>query len=176
VELSILAASCHFLLGLAFFLAGFRKIVRSPAFRRALLTYSFAPSVRQSLMVALPPLELVVGALILAGIALPVVLITSGVLLVLFSIAVVGFRQAQTEDCGCFGRLFDPHSKPKLLLRNLLLLAAVALALSVDTSVDEWPVYSAIAFLGIAAVFLSPLVRHLLLSSRQVVMPMGRNG
>jgi len=76
----------------------------------------------------LPPVEALVGGLLIAGLATRPAALGAGVLLLLFSAVVFAdLRQGQGLPCGCFGRITQEPASPATLVRNGVLLALAGL-------------------------------------------------
>jgi hypothetical protein len=116
-------------LGAVFILASLDKIAHPTAFARIIANYRIAPDALVGLIgLALPWLELLVGALLLSGRWLPGAVLTGSLLLALF-FGALAFNALRGVDvhCGCFST--RPIGKPDAawhLVRDgaLLLLAA----------------------------------------------------
>ena len=76
---------------------------------------------------ALPPTELIVGALLLVGLWTRPAAALAIALLGLFSAAVaLAIRRGRTDSCGCFGRALAQRLRWRLVVRNAVLAAGAA--------------------------------------------------
>jgi len=112
-------------------LAGVSKLVDRPAFRQAVAEYQLLPAtLERPFAMALPWLEVVIGALLLLGLATNVVAALGGALFLSFGVAIgVNLARGRSFDCHCFGSVQrDPIGWAALLRSAALVLAAVVVA------------------------------------------------
>jgi uncharacterized membrane protein YphA (DoxX/SURF4 family) len=171
LELFVLQVGCQLVLGSVFLQAGYYKATHPKAFSAALLTYSFGSTVRKIVVMAVPPFEVIIGTFILIGLTLPISAAIAAFFVVACSIVLLMFRQNEMESCGCIGHFFDPHSKSKLVLRNVVFLSGLLLLLIADHIAVSWPAYQAAMTVSIVTILALPLARHLVLSSRAPSVP-----
>ncbi len=113
-------------LGLVLVVAGGLKISDPNAAIRAVTAYQLLPSDLATLVgYGLPFFEIMLGVLLLVGLATRAAAVTSGVLMVAFIAAVASaWARGLSIDCGCFGgggETSDPQYLPEIL-RDLLFL------------------------------------------------------
>jgi hypothetical protein len=76
-----------------------------------------------------PWIEIVLGALLTAGVALPVTGLVAAALLAVFTVLLaVRLAQGRRPPCACFGRLSTRPVGPGSIVRNLILIALALLA------------------------------------------------
>jgi hypothetical protein len=84
-------------------------------------------------------------------------------LLVLFSVATLIFRRREAQGCGCIGRVFDPHSKPKLVLRNIVLVAVSPVILTGASAPTDLVFHRLVPATFCVVILGAPSLKHLLL-------------
>jgi putative oxidoreductase len=115
------------ILGIVFIYSGLVKIWSPFSFADSIASYHILPSgAINVLAIGLPPLEIISGLLLLAGIYIRVGILTISSMLTLFSIALLStIIRGISIDCGCFGKSSWLDSNPWFaLIRDLLLLWA----------------------------------------------------
>jgi hypothetical protein len=123
---------------------------------RLISSYRLAPkSIVPGIAVALPTIELGVGAGLLLGVWLPV---TDRVAMVLIAsltvIAVITAARGLTPTCGCFGRAFETSIAPQVILRNLVLILVLGFVLWAAGS----PMPATVDAAGISPLLTAPFV------------------
>jgi hypothetical protein len=122
-------------LAVAFGAAGVAKLVRRGTWRRALAAYRLPAGVERLALHAVPPVELALAALPLAGLVSTAGLASLGVLgAFTAAIALARVRVGRRLDCGCFGTAAVRDYR-LLLARNGLL--ALAATVAWRTGADE---------------------------------------
>ncbi len=159
-ELMLAAAQVATRIAIACLLAtaAIGKLRRPGDFAGAVAAYRLLPDAAVwPVARALPPLELLLAAGLIAG--MPLALIGTAALLAVFGAAMAAnlLRGRRDIDCGC-----DPTARAKpigwaLVLRNLAL-AALLLAGLVATQPLPWPVLIAAAGVGVIAWLLSHIL------------------
>ena len=112
-------------------LAGVSKLVDRPAFRQAVAEYQVLPAaLERPFATALPWLEVVLGALLLLGLATNVAAALGAALFLSFGIAIgVNLARGRSFDCHCFGSVQrDPIGWAALVRSAALVVAAVVVA------------------------------------------------
>jgi hypothetical protein len=128
--------------GLVFLNAAVGKMRNWPAFQGVIANYRLlAKGLVLPVTYVLPPLELVLGAVLLTGIASPWAEIAAAVLLSVFA-AAMGInllRGRRYIDCGCFQSALRQTLRWSLVARNgvMVLLLAAAVAMS-GGNADWW--------------------------------------
>ena len=119
-----LALGFRFYLGGVFVYASVYKIGYAAEFAETIASYQIVPALAvNAVALALPWLELICGALLVAGVRVRTVSAMLGALLVVFSIAVVVNMLRETPiDCGCFHTM-DERMTWMTLVRDLTWLA-----------------------------------------------------
>jgi len=119
-----LALAFRIYLGGVFVYASVYKIGYAAEFAETIASYQIIPALAvNSFALALPWLELICGAMLVAGVRVRTVSAMLGALLVVFSIAVVVNLLRETPiDCGCFHTL-DERMTWMTLVRDLTWLA-----------------------------------------------------
>jgi uncharacterized membrane protein YphA (DoxX/SURF4 family) len=126
IELAVVA---RFVLAAVFLTAGVAKVSRRTEFADAVRNYDLVPE-RLSLVIGrlLPAVEVLLGAMLFAGIALPEAAAVTGVALLTFSAAiVVNLLRGREIDCGCFGLIAEPTLGWTSVIRNLVLVTVTGL-------------------------------------------------
>ena len=114
------------LVGLAFVVAGASKISAGPQWPVQASGLG-APRV---VIPVLPYVELVVGALLIVGLARPIAAIAALVLLVAFTVLIVRvLRAGRRPPCACFGAWSVKPLGPGHVARNLALIGVAIVAL-----------------------------------------------
>jgi uncharacterized membrane protein YphA (DoxX/SURF4 family) len=119
-----LALAFRFYLGGIFVYASVYKIGYAAEFAETIASYQMVPALAvNGFALVLPWLELICGAMLVAGVRVRTVSAILGALLVVFSIAVVVNLLRETPiDCGCFHTL-DERMTWMTLVRDLTWLA-----------------------------------------------------
>ncbi len=120
-----MSVAARIAVGVVLLCAGATKLFQ-PAWPETAAAFGAPPGVVR----ALPLVELVVGALLVAGVGLPWTAVAALVLLVGFTATVAArLVRGQRVPCGCFGETSSAPVGRHTLVRNLVLcwLAAVAL-------------------------------------------------
>jgi uncharacterized membrane protein YphA (DoxX/SURF4 family) len=124
----IVSLVLRLLIATVFLFAGWVKLGSPQQFADSIAAYQLLPvQVINPIALALPPLELIIGCLLLAGWQRRIAAFSALILSVVFAIA-LGFAISRglTIDCGCFGS--EPGSRSNLwvaLFRDLLMAAAL---------------------------------------------------
>jgi uncharacterized membrane protein YphA (DoxX/SURF4 family) len=124
-KMELVAVGCRFVLGVVFLLAGLAKLPRLRDFEATvggygLLPTRWVPTVARSI----PTVELVIGALLLAGFETRWVALATASVLVVFSAAVVvNLARGRELDCGCFAVGAPRRIGWLLVARNIVLVA-----------------------------------------------------
>jgi Methylamine utilisation protein MauE len=111
------------LLGSLLLIAAVAKF-RAPALFHANLGKLLPAMVARPLSVLVPAVELVLGLLLVTGIAARHSLVTSLVLLLAFTVALAEMSRRGLKTCGCFGDDDESATPRSGIIRNLLLVAA----------------------------------------------------
>ncbi|MDP3425972.1 MAG: MauE/DoxX family redox-associated membrane protein [Humidesulfovibrio sp.] len=116
-----LALAFRFYLGGIFVYASVYKIGYAAEFAETIASYQMVPALAvNGLALVLPWLELICGAMLVAGVRVRTVSAMLGALLVVFSIAVVVNLLRETPiDCGCFSTM-DERMTWMTLVRDLI--------------------------------------------------------
>ncbi|MBU1040821.1 MAG: DoxX family membrane protein [Proteobacteria bacterium] len=119
-----LALAFRFYLGGVFVYASVYKIGYAAEFAETIASYQLVPALAvNAFALALPWLELICGAMLVAGVRVRTVSAMLGALLAVFSVAVVVNLLRDTPiDCGCFSTL-DERMTWLTLVRDLTWLA-----------------------------------------------------
>ena len=119
-----LALAFRFYLGGVFVYASVYKIGYAAEFAETIASYQMVPALAvNSFALVLPWLELICGAMLVAGVRVRTVSAMLGALLAVFSVAVVVNLLRETPiDCGCFSTL-DERMTWLTLVRDLTWLA-----------------------------------------------------
>jgi uncharacterized membrane protein YphA (DoxX/SURF4 family) len=109
-------------------LAGVVKLADPLAFRRSLEAYGFFPAAAAvGLAVALPPFELLCGALLLIRFGRrAAALATAGLMLGFSCVTAISLWHGPPPECGCFGSLAWLNWPPPVTLARDLVLLALA--------------------------------------------------
>lgn len=123
-----LRLACRLLLGTVFFAAGLLKVI-APAeeFAYAIESYKVLPAwAALAASYTLPWAEILIGALLIAGLRARAAALAAGGLLLLFEGLLLSaiVRKLPVTACGCFGSAFSAPP-PVEFAMNLLLLGAV---------------------------------------------------
>lgn len=95
---------------------------------------------------ALPWVEVVLGAVLLAGVGLPWTAMAAAGLLSGFTAAVaVRLRRGEAVPCGCFGETSPEPVGPDTVLRNVLLVALALVGAGGGTDGGAWSVVVGLA-------------------------------
>jgi uncharacterized membrane protein YphA (DoxX/SURF4 family) len=143
--LVIAAMAGRVCLGLIFGLAAAQKMRHWRVLEGVIGNYRLLPaSLIKPAAWLLPPVELVLGALLLAGVASLAVAVASIALLLIFAAAMaINIRRGRTHiDCGCHQSFLRQTLKPALVVRNIglaFLLMPAALARP-GYAVGLWPI------------------------------------
>ena len=148
MELSLLGI--RFVLGLVLVTASFPKLADQDDFRRALRNYQLLPfSLVRPVARWLPRLELLVGGLLVGGLATRVVASISAIAFFAFSSAVaINLARGRKIECGCFGGSAPRRITWRLVCQDLTL-AAGAVALVADPP-PHWAGRESLAVLLVA--------------------------
>lgn len=116
-------------LGVVFVVAGAAKLREPERFERALRAYELASDrVVRTVARALPPIELVSGALLLLGlITRPAAVFTVALLVSFTVVMIMQLVRGRSVDCGCFGSIGMHRITWVAVARNLSLAALAAL-------------------------------------------------
>jgi uncharacterized membrane protein YphA (DoxX/SURF4 family) len=127
------STACRLVLGVVFVVAGTTKISDVPASGRAVNAYQLMPySLAKVLGAMLPVVEIVIGLLLIVGLAVRLTAIVAGLLLVVYIIAIASvWARGLAIDCGCFskGGALAPGQAPSYgpdIARDVGLLALAA--------------------------------------------------
>jgi uncharacterized membrane protein YphA (DoxX/SURF4 family) len=149
----ILAEAGMVCAGLVFASAGVQKLRHRTVLRGVISNYRLLPDFAVAPVAAVqPPVEMVLGFLLLAGLVRPWASLGAMLMLTLFAAAMaINIRRGRSHiDCGCGGPSLRQALRWSLVARNLLLAAALLPSLAV-TDVLPLPVVAAGA--GAGAVF-----------------------
>ena len=123
MDLGLVAST---LLGIAFLVAGGSKIAAGPQWPVQALGLG-AP---RAVVPVLPYVELVIGALLVVGLARPFAVIAALLLLVAFTVLIAKLlRAGRRPPCACFGAWSAKPLGPGHIARNAALIALSILAL-----------------------------------------------
>jgi uncharacterized membrane protein YphA (DoxX/SURF4 family) len=124
--LDVLAVCVRFVLAAVFLLAGWAKLLRLTAFEDSVRAYRLLPNrLVRPVARLLPAIEILLGATLLLGVGLRPASVAVAVLLALFTAAIVwALMRRRDIACGCFGTSGPERIGPRLVIRNMLLLAA----------------------------------------------------
>lgn len=150
-----LAVVCRFVLATIFVLAGTAKLARRREFAEAVRNYQLLPVWASEVVSrSLPPGELIVGVLLLLGVAPVPVAAVAAFCLLAFSVAIaMNLLRGRRIDCGCFGLVADSQltwssvGQNALLLSAALLVAARPVGAPLSTEV-AWMVVASVAVVG----------------------------
>lgn len=118
--------------GVALATAGALKLGDPLAFQARLLDLlPIDRPLAAAIALGLPPLEVAVGACLVAGVWRGTALALAGLLLAGFATTLLAAGTG--ADCGCFGALLPEGTPGTALVRNLGLLALLAAAVAVET-------------------------------------------
>ena len=120
--------------GLVFALAGAQKLLHRKLLSGVIANYRLLPTVLVApAAILLPPVEVVLGLLLLAGVARPYAALAAVALLALFAAAMaVNILRGRTEiDCGCNQAFLRQPLRWTLVVRNLVLAALLLPSLAV---------------------------------------------
>ncbi|MEO6046893.1 MAG: MauE/DoxX family redox-associated membrane protein [Candidatus Kapaibacterium sp.] len=120
-----LSLAVRVFLGITFLVAGAEKLVALPTFGHAIADYQLLPeSLSNIFALSFVWTEIVVGVLLLAGVAIRGSALVTSAMLIVFLVAVISaIARGMTIDCGCFAGNSEPVG-PKKVIEDLLLLAA----------------------------------------------------
>lgn len=140
------------LVGAILVIAGVAKIRHgAAAFQKAILGYELVSRrAARLLATALPRVEIVVGAMLVAGVFIGSAATAAFVLILVFSIAIaLSLLRGKTHRCGCLGFTSDTVQRVqwRLVYRNLCMLALLVAASNVSPSLT----FSSDALLVLAA-------------------------
>lgn len=115
--------------GILFLVAGLGKVLEPLAFFSSLPAYGLDGWPRYPLTVLLPGIEVVIGAMLVAGWRRWEAAAVAAVLLGLFIVAIgLGSSRGTLEECGCFGPFLERSPRDALLIDvGFLALAGLAL-------------------------------------------------
>ncbi|MFQ5652178.1 MAG: MauE/DoxX family redox-associated membrane protein [bacterium] len=126
---NLLPEAATVVLGLFFLLSGIGKILDVHAFRATLLAYGF-PEEWTAVAAAVPPLEILLGLLLMFKRRSGRLAVVSLAALALFTLAFVYAHFAEgVQDCGCFGRISALQTSPILSISRNVILLGLALFL-----------------------------------------------
>lgn len=126
-------------------LAGWSKLrIEESAFLKVVLAYELLPQgLAKALTRSLPPLEILVGSLLILGLLTSLAYIAGIILLLIVTSAVIiALLRAKDISCGCFG--IKEQAKPirwNLVIRNVILILGLGFAYASEGSVltfDSW--------------------------------------
>lgn len=118
--LNVLSLVSNLIVGAAFLVAGTLKLRNGDMFRRALAVHHYLPQpARVALWRVLPPAEIVLGAVLVSGLA-PTAAgpVAAVVLLVFLAASFIASRATGALDCGCFGPVLGAITMGGLVSRN----------------------------------------------------------
>ncbi|MDB5032770.1 MAG: DoxX family protein [Chlorobi bacterium] len=120
-----LSLGVRVVLGVIFLVAGAEKLVALPTFGHSIADYQLLPeSLSNIFALSFVWTEIVVGVLLLAGVAIRGSALVTAAMLIVFLVAVISaIARGMTIDCGCFAGKSEPVG-PKKVIEDLLLLAA----------------------------------------------------
>ena len=124
-----LAVVARFALAAVFLSAGVAKVSRRSEFADAVRNYDLLPE-QLSLVTGrlLPVVEVLLGAMLFTGIALPEAAGVTGVALLTFSTAiVVNLLRGREIECGCFGLIAESTLGWTSVIRNFVLITVTGL-------------------------------------------------
>ena len=121
-----MALAARLILGIVFLLSGALKL-RDPAWIAAAREFG-AP---RFVAITIAPVEIFLGAMLLAGTASPWPSIASEIILAVFTVAMLRVMRRpvnQRPSCACFGRWTARPVGSSSVVRNLILLALAAIS------------------------------------------------
>jgi uncharacterized membrane protein YphA (DoxX/SURF4 family) len=120
-----LSVASRFALGTVFLLSGLVKLPNRDGFERVVHAYGLVPDGMSHVVArTLPPLEVALGGLLLTGLASRLVALVAGLLLCIFTVAVlINLLRGRRISCGCFGSVAQKEISGVGVARNLLFLA-----------------------------------------------------
>ncbi|MBA3690879.1 MAG: DoxX family membrane protein [Actinobacteria bacterium] len=181
-----IALASRLILGLVFVRAGLTKLTHGAVFAQAVSNYRLVPEwASQPIARTLPMAEVLVGGLLLLGVAQTASSLVVAGLLGVFAFAVsVNLVRGRSIDCGCLGSGAPSPITWWTVCRNLvLILAALVIAGSPRTALSfqmpwELPVRSSLAageaFAIVMAVIATILTERLIMESfriRRSILP-----
>jgi len=119
-----LAVVARFALAAVFLAAGVAKVSRRSEFVDAVRNYALVPE-QPSVVIGrlLPAVEVLLGVMLFAGIALREAASVTGVALLTFSVAIaVNLLRGREIECGCFGLIAEPTLGWTSVIRNFVLI------------------------------------------------------
>jgi hypothetical protein len=119
--------------------AAVAKVLSGGSLRPFLVATGFSRTTSGLISHLAPPLEGLVGALLLSGVALPAAAATA-LSLAFFAVLIVAWRRGVDEGCRCFGSLDPSRLSGWPVARAGLLLAGTVLLSSVYAA-SGWPVW-----------------------------------
>lgn len=122
-SLNVLSLVSTVTLGLVFIVAGFAKLRDKRLFRSALQAHGYLPVlVQRLLLIALPPVEVVLGVVMISSLAFGAANVIAAGLLGVFTVTVaLGSQGKGRLDCGCFGGVLGASTLRGLAARNAVL-------------------------------------------------------
>jgi uncharacterized membrane protein YphA (DoxX/SURF4 family) len=123
--------------GGVFLASGIGKLLDREGTAASMARYPFLPAGFGRLVAnVLPPVELVVGTLLVLGLFTRLTALAAAALFVVFTVMVIyDLTQGKDQSCHCFGRMSDEKLTPVAVARNVALLL---LALLVADDFDGW--------------------------------------
>jgi hypothetical protein len=126
------ALAIRTLVSLVFLTAAYGKFRHGMAFRGVVANYRLLPDAMvPPAAYLIPPVELLLGATLLAGLAFPWPELGAAALLLLFALAMgINLRRGRRHiDCGCFQSALKQTLSRTLVMRNLVLALLMGAAL-----------------------------------------------
>jgi uncharacterized membrane protein YphA (DoxX/SURF4 family) len=161
LEIPEVAVAVRTLTALVFLSAAYGKFRNGMVFRGVLANYRLLPEALIGIVAAaLPPLEALLGAALLLGIATPWSEAAAAALLVVFAAAMgINLIRGRSDiDCGCFQSTLRQTLSWTLVARNLVLASALGLAgAAVQVPLEGWARLEGLLGGGVAFLILQSL-------------------
>jgi uncharacterized membrane protein YphA (DoxX/SURF4 family) len=149
------------LVALVYLAAAFGKMRHWTAFQGVISNYRLLPGfLAAPVAYALPPVEALLGAALLLGLAFPWPEAGAAALLLLFAVAMgINIRRGRRHiDCGCFQSALKQTLSWTLVVRNVVMALLLGLAmLSAGGSADLWVTLDGLLVGGVLFVILQSL-------------------
>ena len=140
---------------------------------RLIGSYRLAPkSLLPGLAVALPTLEMTVGAALMLGVWLPVTGRAAIVLVAALTvIATITAARGLRPTCGCFGKAFETAISREVILRNLAMILVLGFVLWVDA-----PMRATVDSAGVSPLVTAPAVLALAIAAARLMFRRANHG
>ena len=141
--LAVIGLGCRFVVGGTFMVASIGKLRRPNGARRLVqAVLASSPRAASRAVNVIAGVELVVGASLFVGLALPWVLnVALLILLVFTAVILIAHTVFGVDECGCFGG--QNASWAQAIVRNAALVVLIAAALAVTPSLASIPIVAA---------------------------------